>query len=175
MEYMKQWRTVAKAANQDKLADRLAEVAKGLEEEYGRKAAKELLGGANLSALKACTADEKEMSQAVDALGKASDQVKKAALIGGALPKAGVSQESRGQAARKTSDGGARGRYRDAYGRVRRDPDIAPIPPIRKPDRTAQFTTDDRDAQGRKIRDEEFEEEKSDKHREAQRRAGRKT
>lgn len=172
MEYMKQWRTVAKAANQDKLADRLAEVAKGLEKEYGRKAAKELLGGANLSALKACTADEKEMSQAVDALAQASDQVKKAALIGGALPKAGVSQESsRGKAATKAGDHTSK-RYRDSFGRVRQNEDIPATPEVRKPPRAQSTGDEGRDAQGRRIQDQDFEKQKAENRRESKRRAG---
>ena len=167
-EYIREWQAIKQAHTQVKLAKRLAEVAEKLEEQIGPKAAKELLGGVNLASLKTGRASGQEMSQAVDALARASQAVKSAAFIGGALPKQGVSQNSGKAAVKEVSPGK---RYRDSFGRVREEQDIPSPPPIRKPPRAQSTGGEGRDAQGRRLRDDDFQKEQKEKLQADRRRA----
>lgn len=167
-EYIREWKAAKQAHTQVKLTKRLSEVATKLEERIGPKAAKELLGGVNLASIKAGKASGQEMSQAVEALAKASQAVKSAAFIGGALPRQGVSQDS-GKAASKQASPGKR--YRDSFGRVREEQDIPPAPSIRKPPRAQSTGGEGRDAQGRRLRDDDFQKEQKEKLQADRRRA----
>jgi len=131
----------------------MSEAAKHLEGQFGGEEARMLLGGVDqgtFSALKRGTASRAQIEAAVEGLVSVKEAIFRQQLLGKAVP-SGIGGK-RGEAAAKSSSRRQPGeKYRDAYGRLRTEPDIPhlDLPPVEKPDNSSLTGRDDH---GRVIR-----------------------
>ena len=145
-----------------KLVRMMLEAAEYLEGQFGNKHARLLLGDVDqgtFSALKRGTASRAQIEAAVGGLVSVKEAVFRQQLLGKAVP--GGIGGKRGEAAEKSSSRRQPGeKYRDAYGRLRTEPDIPhlDLPPVEKPDNSPLTGRDDH---GRIIQDEQFQQEQA--------------
>ncbi len=151
---------LGQALSGKQLTDKVAEAAQHLEERFGSKTARGLMGNvghSTFAALKSGTASQAQMEKAITGLVSVKDEAFRRQLVSKAKP-AGIGKPTGGAAVKSSPSRKPGEKYRDFYGRLRTELDTPhlDLPPVKQPDNTPLTGRDDH---GRRLRDEQFEKE----------------